>query len=173
MLISDDIFGCLRGVLSAAVCFAWAAVCPVHGDEIVGVVTRVSDGDTIWVTPKGGEREKVRLDRIDAPESDQAYGKAATKRLKELVGGKMVRVVYGKRDRYKRVLGIVHLGEDDINLQMVREGCAWHYSYFDKTKAYADAQVEARAAKRGLWAAHDPVNPYEWRKMKRAKRRRR
>ena len=48
-----------------------------------------------------------------------------------------------------------------------RFGCAWQYSHFDKTPAYAEAEREARTAKRGLWAADNPINPYQWRKSKR------
>ena len=147
--------------------------CSAYAAEISGIVTKVSDGDTIWVETNGGKREKVRLNRIDAPESDQPYGKAAAKRLKELVDGKSVRVVYEDADRYGRILGIVYVSDSDINLQMLREGCAWHYKYYDKTKSYSDAENEARAAKRGLWESHNPVNPYEWRKSKRFNRRRR
>jgi endonuclease YncB( thermonuclease family) len=154
--------------------FCWiAAFCVSYGAELIGVVTKVSDGDTVWVTVNGCRREKVRLNRIDAPESDQPYGKAAAKRLKELVDGKSVRVVYEDADRYGRILGIVYVSDSDINLQMLREGCAWHYKYYDKTKSYSDAENEARAAKRGLWEAHNPINPYEWRKSKRSNRRRR
>ena len=134
--------------------------------EIVGRVTRVSDGDTVWVTDAAG-RHKVRMERIDAPESGQPFGKEAAAHLKSLVAGRTVRVEYERRDRYGRVLGIVFLGETDINLQMVRDGCAWHYRHFDNTPSYAAAEREARAAGRGLWAKPDPVNPYEWRKSRR------
>jgi len=143
--------------------------------SIFGRVTRVSDGDTIWVTPNGGTRTKVRLDRIDAPESDQPFGKKSTAYLKRLIGGRDVEVRYTKRDRYGRVLGIVWMkdeeakdeGMTDVNLKMVREGMAWHYSYFDKTPDYIEAQREARDAGRGLWADAKPINPYEWRKRRR------
>ena len=151
--------------------FCWiAAFCVSYGAELIGVVTKVSDGDTVWVTVNGCRREKVRLNRIDAPESDQPYGKAAAERLKELVSGKSVCVVYEDTDRYGRILGTVHLEGTDINLQMLSEGCAWHYKYYDTTKSYADAESEARFAKRGLWAARNPVNPHEWRKVKRDRR---
>ena len=151
--------------------FVDVLLCSAHAAEISGIVTKVSDGDTVWVMVNGGRREKVRLNRIDAPESDQPYGKAATERLKELVSGKSVRVVCEDTDRYGRILGIVHLEGNNINLQMLREGCAWHYKYYDRTKSYADTESEARSAKRGLWAARNPVNPYEWRKAKRGMRR--
>lgn len=134
--------------------------------EISGKVTRVSDGDTIWVSDSLG-RHKIRLNRIDAPESNQEFGKESTAHLKLLIAGKTVRVEYESTDQYGRVLGIVFLDGTDINLQMVRDGCAWHYKHFDKTPAYAEAEREAREAKRGLWASPDPVNPYQWRKAKR------
>ena len=134
--------------------------------EISGKVTRVSDGDTVWVSTGHG-RHKVRLNRIDAPESDQPYGKESAAHLKSLIGGKQVRVEYEKLDQYGRILGIIFLGETDINLQMVKDGCAWHYKHFDKTPAYAEAERAAREAKRGLWSAPDPINPYQWRKAKR------
>ena len=80
------------------------------------MVTKVSDGDTVWVTVNGCRREKVRHNRIGAPESDQPYGKAAAERLKELVSGKSVCVVYEDTDRYGRILGSVHLeGNDSLD----------------------------------------------------------
>jgi len=42
----------------------------------------------------------VRLDRIDAPESNQAYGKQSAEALRGLVLGKNVKVEYTKRDKY-------------------------------------------------------------------------
>lgn len=59
--------------------------------EIVGKVTKVSDGDTIWVATDSG-REKVRMDRIDAPEKDQPFGKEASEMLSGKIYGKVVNV---------------------------------------------------------------------------------
>ena len=147
-------------VTVAAAC---VLACATFGKEITGKVTRVSDGDTLWVSDSLG-RHKVRLNRIDAPESDQEYGKESAAHLKSLVGGKTVRVEYDNLDQYGRILGIIFLGDTDINLQMVRDGCAWHYKHFDNTPVYAEAEREARAAKRGLWASGTAINPYQWRK---------
>ena len=135
---------------------------------IIGKCTRVSDGDTIHVVTDGNVKFKVRLDRIDAPESDQPYGKESTAYLSSLIRGKTVRVEWQKKDQYGRILGIVYLDKTDVNLQMVSSGNAWHYSYFDKTAEYASAEAEARQNRRGLWSADEkPVNPYEWRRSKR------
>ena len=139
-----------------------------NAQSIVGKVTRVSDGDTIWVNDRHG-RHKVRLNRIDAPESNQPFGDESTAHLRSLIGDKDVRIEYKSTDRYGRILGIVFLGETDINLLMVRDGFAWHYRHFDKTPSYSSAENEARVAKRGIWAEPAPVSPHEWRKRKRAR----
>lgn len=139
----------------------------VDAATLEGVVTRVSDGDTIWVTPKDGRREKIRMDRIDAPESQQEYGKEATEYLKRRIYGKTVKVEWERRDKYGRTLGVVFLEGNDINLEMVATGNAWHYAYHDKTPAYAAAEKDARANGRGLWAKPSPENPYDFRRRNR------
>ena len=143
---------------------------PVAYKSIVGTVTRVSDGDAIWVTDSAG-KHKIRLDKIDAPESDQVFGKEAAQYLKDLVYGEEVEVRWAAKDKYGRILGIVYLkrenGMVEVNLTMVKNGCAWHYSYHDKTPAYAEAEKDARKNRRGLWTSDSPVNPYRWRKSKR------
>ena len=157
---------------------------------IIGKCTRASDGDTIHVVTGGNVKYKVRLDRIDAPEKDQPYGKESTAYLSSLIRFKTVRVEWQKKDQYGRILGIVYTqdgrartpaapqppqnetalvkGWYDINLHLVAIGNAWHYSHFDKTAEYATAEAEARQNRRGLWSADEkPVNPCEWRRSKR------
>ena len=138
--------------------------------KIVGKVTRVSDGDTVWVTDAAG-KHKIRLDKIDAPESDQPYGKESTRFLHDLVFGKEVEVQWTDKDRYGRILGTLFLKQEqgtvEVNLTMVKNGCAWHYSFHDNTPAYAEAEKDARKNRRGLWASDSPINPYQWRKAKR------
>lgn len=91
---------------------------------IIGRCTKVSDGDTITVLDSEKVQHKVRLDRIDAPEKKQAFGEKSKQHLSEMVFGKDVRVEWQKKDRYQRILGIVFIGEKDVNLQMVKDGFA-------------------------------------------------
>ena len=128
-----------------------------------GVVVKVSDGDTVHLLV-GNEKSKIRLDRIDAPESKQEYGKEAAKYLADLILGKTVTVVYDKNDRYGRMLGIIFMDGLEINLEMVATGNAWHYRQFDKTIAYCDAERMAREKELGLWANPSPICPQEWRR---------
>ena len=58
-----------------------------------GVVTNVTDGDTLWVRPSAASSDsvasskprKIRIDGIDAPESCQLYGVQSTAALKKLI----------------------------------------------------------------------------------------
>lgn len=124
-----------------------------------GTVKRVVDGDTILM-----EGRKVRLRGIDAPETDQPFGMNATVFLNSLICGKRVRVEYSETDKYNRILGTVYFQETDINLAMVRNGFAWHYKQYDDTQLYADAENEARAAKKGLWMNRMPIPPWDHRR---------
>ena len=141
--------------------------------RLAGVVTRVSDGDTIWVSA-AAVRHKVKLAKIDAPESNQPYGKESAEFLRRLVYGRQVEVLWTAKDRYGRIIGAVTLKHGaeaiDVNLAMVNNGFAWHYSFNDKTPAYAMAEQSARQSRVGLWRAAAPVNPYLWRKSGRTKK---
>lgn len=131
--------------------------------EVAGVVTKVSDGDTIRVTDAQGVQHKIRLLDIDAPESSQTFGGESTARLKSLIGGKTVKVTYSETDKYGRLLGTVWLGGKDVNLQMLSEGMAWCYHY-SKNERYAAAQSAARTRRIGLWANPNAQDPWAYRR---------
>ena len=135
--------------------------------EIRGRVIAVSDGDTITVLDEMDQGKfKIRLDKIDAPEKKQAFGSKSKQFLSSLIFGKQVSIRYKAVDRCGRILGVVYCDGIEINLVMVQTGYAWHYSYYDQTPAYIQAEKQARADKKGLWADTPPINPYEFRKMK-------
>lgn len=57
-----------------------------------------------------------------------------------------------------------------LNQELVREGmCWWYRKYAPHDKELVWLEVEAREAKRGLWADPNPVPPWEWRKLGRAR----
>lgn len=147
---------CLFALLPA---FASAAT-------LQGKVVHIADGDTLTVLVDH-EQVKVRLAEIDAPESHQDYGQKAKQALGTLVFGRDVSFANGGKDRYGRSVGRVRLGSLDVNAEMVRTGYAWVYRKYAKDQSLYALEDEARAARRGLWAGHDPVPPWEWRKAKR------
>lgn len=137
---------------------------PLCAEQFAGVVDRVTDGDTLTIHLKKGGHEKVRLQGIDAPELDQAYGKEAARVLEGLVRDRKVNVQCEGRDDEGRVLGYVYLKNHSINLEMVRRGAAWHDARVAKDKkGLAQAEQEARETKRGLWKDESPVAPWDYR----------
>ena len=123
-------------------------------------VTRVVDGDTIEI--EGGE--KVRYIGVDTPETVdprkpiQCFGIEASKKNKELVEGKTVRLEKDitDRDKYSRLLRYVWVGDLFVNLELVKQGFANSYSYppdIKYQKEFLAAETEAREAQRGLWKA--------------------
>ena len=149
----------------------------VAAETLTGRVVKITDGDTVHVLDSAKERHKIRLQGIDTPERKQPFGKKAKEYLSSLVAGETVQVDWNKRDRYKRIVGkIVYQGQD-INLEMVRAGLAWWYKGYAREQnagdrvLYEAAETDARENRRGLWVDPQPVAPWEWRKMKRAKTR--
>lgn len=145
--------------------------CPALADTITGRVVAVTDGDTIKVLDDTKTEHKIRLYGIDAPESKQAYGQRSKQALSAKVYNQPVRVEYKQRDRYGRIVGKVYNGAVYVNLEMVKDGMAWHYvQYARKDDDLRQAQATAKTAKRGLWAGKDPVEPWTWRRLPKEQR---
>lgn len=155
--------------LIAAPLLLLALTASLHAEEIRGKVVSIADGDTITVLDAEKVQHKIRLEGIDAPERGQAFGTKSREKLSELVGGKDVVVRWKKKDRYGRILGDVHLDDRLINLEMVQEGLVWHYKQYSKSKELAEAEEEARRAKKGIWGDKSPEPPWEFRKKGREK----
>lgn len=125
----------------------------------------VQDGDTFKLPDN---KTRVRLWGIDAPEKGQPYADESRARLKELCEGKAVRLEIKDTDQYGRKVAVVWMGKKNINLQMVKEGLAWHYAYFaPDARDLAAAEEAARKARKGLWKDKNPINPYDFRKASR------
>ena len=139
-------------------------------DELRGKVVSIADGDTITVLDADKKQHKVRLNGIDAPEKKQAFGAKSKARLGELVAGKDVVVEWKEKDTYGRVLGKVLQGPLDVNLQMVKEGLAWHYKKYSKSAELSRVEAEAKAGKKGLWVDTNPVSPWDFRKLEKKKK---
>jgi len=127
------------------------------------VVTRVTDGDTI----EAGGR-KVRLQGIDAPESNQRHGGRATAALQGLILNRRLRLEIQGTDRYDRLIAVVYSEGRNVNRWLVEQGHAWEYDRYSNDPALGGLERRARAADRGLWGAGDPIPPWEWRQRSRS-----
>jgi micrococcal nuclease len=131
---------------------------PVADDTVIGII----DGDTFDMM-QGGKKIRVRMFGIDAPERKQDYYQKSKETLSSLIFQKRVRLKSKGRDRYRRELAEVYVGEKWINYEMVYAGMAWHFTRYSKDSRIANAEKEARASKRGLWSMK-AVAPWEFRR---------
>ena len=132
----------------------------------------IYDGDSFKVKTDDNKTFIIRLFGIDAPEGKQPYGKASTKNLIKLIKNKQVYIQPITKDKYKRFVAKVYLiNKKDkkiekkyINLQQIKDGYAWHYKRYAKNeKQFAEAEMEARKAKKGLWVQDKPEKPETYR----------
>jgi micrococcal nuclease len=99
-------------------------------------VVRVVDGDTVDLEVDLGFDVKLsgrfRLRGLDAPEIRTDAGKVSASRLKELLPVGQAVVVESakdKREKYGRYLGVIFVGEKNVNLEMVQLGLASSKDY--------------------------------------------
>jgi micrococcal nuclease len=148
----------------------WLCALPLHAAQLEATVTRVVDGDTLWLqasaTSSGKKSKpfKLRLQGIDAPESCQAWGAQATAALSARVLHQRVQVQTRSKDDYDRTLGNIRLQGEDISAWMVSQGHAWSYRYRRSNGPYADQELTAKTAKRGLFAETAAQEPRWFRK---------
>ena len=147
---------------------------------LTGTVTKVSDGDTIHLTTPEQTKLRVRLYGIDAPETPkvnnrtgkiikpgQPYGEEAWKALVAKIMGKQVRLEILDIDKHRRMVGIIWLGDRNINLEMIREGFAEAFVEYLKPpyrSEFIRAEQEAKSAGRGIWALSNYERPRDFRK---------
>lgn len=142
------------------VCIVLAACTPAPGLDALtrgetGKVAHVQSGEVV-VLASG---LVVRLAGIEAPNGDEPHAVEAADKLRGLVEGREVVLLYGgeRRDRYGRALAQVRRRSDRLWVQgaMLRDGAARVRTYPDNramTRAMLHAEARARIAGRGLWA---------------------
>ena len=159
--------------------FLLLLACSVQAETLTGRVVGIADGDTIAVLDANRQQHKIRLQGIDAPEKAQPFGQRSKESLSRMVFGKDVRVEYWKRDKYKRIVGMVWVQPEscptcpmtlDAGHAQITLGMAWWYRKYANEQtpqdrgAYEFSEQEARAKRIGLWRDPDPVPPWDWRR---------
>ncbi len=133
--------------------------------EMPPATLRVVDGDTVDIN---GTRH--RLAGIDAPERHQtcidadgapwACGRAASERVKELIGSGPVACSSSGGDIYGRSVSSCSAGGADLGQVLVRAGLALNDSRYGPD--YSAAEDEARESKAGMHAGRF-IPPWSWR----------
>ena len=137
-------------------------------------VVSVGDGDTARVR-RANEMITVRFACVDAPETAQTpWGQQSANRLKQLLPpGQAVQVREVDVDQYGRTVGELFLGNQSVNLTMVKEGQAVVYRDYlsgcaDTQDQYLAAEAQAKAQRLGFWNQDNPVMPWDYRRGKRS-----
>lgn len=156
----------MRALLRAlVVSFAVCLCITTPGHAWPGIVTHVSDGDTVWVQPlQGGEAHKVRLLGIDAPEICQPWGPQSRAALHAALQGQVVEVRARTRDSYGRLLAQLTRQGSDVGAWMVGQGYAWSYSYKSNAGPYEALQLQAQTQHLGLFSDGRALQPRWFRK---------
>jgi micrococcal nuclease len=142
---------------------------PIGAHAWTGKVVSVIDGDSLTVFRAGYGEVEIRLYGIDAPEFDQAFGRAAKKHLAAIIFRRKVDVETLDRDKHDRSVAILRQNGLNVNEMVVRDGYAWVYRHYCKRRICHDwlrLETAARQKKIGLWQKAGPVPPWEFRHMK-------
>lgn len=128
-------------------------------------VSKITDGDTFYVTTSSSEKYKIRLIGIDALETrnvgvkvqKEYFGTKAKIFVTQLLKNKKVKLTFDvqKTDRYGRVLAYVYL-ENGIflNQYLVEKGYAVVSTFPPNVKfveKFTQAERNARKLKLGMW----------------------
>lgn len=126
---------------------------PVLADPYVGTAS-VIDGDTLEI-----QGQRFRLFGIDAPEGQQLCkrngenyrcGKESAFALADMIDRQTVTCEKQDVDTYHRIVAICYAGKVEINRWMVANGYALAYRHY--SDRYVSDEINAKAAKRGIWA---------------------
>ena len=128
-------------------------------------VSKITDGDTFYVTTSSSEKYKIRLIGIDAPETrnlgvkvrKEYFGTEAKNFVTQLLKNKKVKLTFDvqKTDRYGRVLAYVYLESGIfLNQYLVEKGFAVVSTFPPNVKfveKFTQAERNARKLKLGMW----------------------
>jgi endonuclease YncB( thermonuclease family) len=157
---------CTAGVLTGPTVLSAPGEAPGRPESFEAVITRVVDGDTVWVRRADRGRAapiKVRLHGLDAPERCQAGGVESQQALAGRLADDRVRVHPLGRDEHGRLLARLTRGDADVGAWMVAQGWAWSEGRGRSGGRYGNEQRAAQAVGRGLHADPAAIRPREFR----------
>ena len=147
-----------------------------EGNRFPIEITRVVDGDGFEarVLDGSGRMIDVRLFAIDAPESEQTYGRASTEYLRQLVQDGRFWLEVRALDSNGRTVGIVHKDSFDysrtLNYLMVSSGWAYWYSQYEHGEdelGLRAGEVNAYMEGLGVWQNPELERPWDFKERKR------
>lgn len=130
---------------------------------LVGQVTKVKEGEP-------GIRLVMSTDVL-SPNWGQRWSNEALRTIRDATLGEAVTVELRTPDELVRTLGAVEsvttfgrvrVGKVFVHELLLKQGLAWVLPSARGDAALVKLEADARAAKKGLWADADPVEPWLW-----------
>lgn len=139
--------------------------------QVEGKIVKVKDGDTVVLLDAENKMITIRLSGVDCPEKNQDYGTTAKKFTSDAIFGKQVKFERISTDLYGRQIGWVYYDTDkNLSEELLKNGLAWHYRKYDKSKILEVLEQVARKDRINIWSKENPIFPEEFRKLKKSKK---
>lgn len=124
------------------------------GHTLSGTIVAVADGDTVRARlDSSGRTLTIRLEGIDAPERGEPFSTQARNAIRVMLFDKKIQMKVTDVDRYDRLVARIVRDGKDSSLELIEAGLACHFTRFANDPLLAKAQLSARTAGRGFWAA--------------------
>jgi len=154
----------MKTQLIILIVFIFSAFALKANDEILARVTAVIDGNTIEIESENNGRQRVLFIGIDCPELDQEFGEYAKKFVEKLLLNKKIKVVFKGKDRVGNHLAIVLINDDDVRIELLKEGLAWTAEK-NPAEDLEPYRSWAQQKSRGLWKQSNPTPPWVFRRQ--------
>jgi micrococcal nuclease len=129
-----------------------------------GKVVAVAEGDTLTVL-HDGKKEQVRIYGIECPKKQQDSFQKAKEFTSALVSGKILEIEPMEKDRFARTLAMVTADGNNLNRELVKSGLAWVYTQDcrrPECRELLELEKQAKLGRIGLWAASNPIPPWDF-----------
>ncbi|MDO5654610.1 MAG: thermonuclease family protein [Flavobacteriaceae bacterium] len=141
--------------------------------RISAKIVGITDGDSVDALYNGELLLKIRLAHIDAPEKrgNQPFWQKSKQKLSDLCFGQIV-ILTAKlnkngtfeSDRNGRMIATIYnQNQENVNMQMVKSGMAWHFKKYSADSRYHKLEQQARQSKLGIWSDKNPIPPHDFR----------
>lgn len=131
---------------------------------VVGITERNS---VLISTDASLPPRQLVLAYISLPIEGQPYNERANSILKAQLLNQKVRIQPKPNTSGEHFIsGIIYIGKENFNLDMVSRGHAWVNDLQYPTRGWINAQVIAKREQKGLWENPEAVHPREWARMR-------
>lgn len=135
----------------------------IESGDLVRLI-KVLDGDTLQAAKDGEEPVTIRLVGIKSFETKiekdalSPYAQASVDWLRQRLTDKALRVLLNTatpKDRNGRYLATLYVEDEDVALQLIRQGLVLVYTVYPipAMPIYLQQQSQARTAKAGVWSS--------------------